>query len=152
MSAGKSSLLNLLSGRLSSNNRSIKLSGDLYINQTPCLLTDSAKLTNMSGYVLQDDVFVPIQTVREHLEFSAKLRTLLDDNKNNENSDKDKMNNNIQKKVDDILGELGLNHVSNSIVGSVASGSNPDELSVSHSNSNNILIQFIIRIFHYFNI
>ncbi|MGA8407898.1 MAG: FHA domain-containing protein [Candidatus Acidiferrales bacterium] len=57
------------------------------------------------GYVPQDDIVHPQLTVREALYFSAKFRTDLSDDE-------------IEKRIDTILDELGLRDRKNSLIGS----------------------------------
>lgn len=67
--AGKTTLLNCLMFR---NTGKLKIQGKRYINGSS-VNTDS--LARISGYVQQDDLFVPTFTVREHLEFHVpKMR------------------------------------------------------------------------------
>ena len=62
--AGKSSMLNCLSLR----NRSFE--GCVLLNGKPA--DDQYSL--ISGFVHQDDLFIPLLTVKEHLLFQARLR------------------------------------------------------------------------------
>lgn len=57
------------------------------------------------GYVPQDDIVHPQLTVREALYFSTKLRTDLSDQE-------------IEKRIDNILDELGIRDKKNSLIGS----------------------------------
>eukprot|EP00475_Leptophrys_vorax_P032728 TRINITY_DN5088_c0_g1_i1.p1 TRINITY_DN5088_c0_g1~~TRINITY_DN5088_c0_g1_i1.p1 ORF type:complete len:756 (-),score=211.45 TRINITY_DN5088_c0_g1_i1:29-2296(-) len=98
--SGKSSLLNILSGRIPSNT---KFSGEVLANGRPM---DNAFLKHNLAYVLQDDFLLPNQTVRECLEFSAKLRLpqkMSESEKNN--------------RVDEVIADLGLRKVQNSKIG-----------------------------------
>lgn len=68
--AGKTTLLNHLSGRLIANN--LTKSGTIKINNV-----ESSKVSGFStfsAYVQQDDILFETMTVRECLEFSAKLK------------------------------------------------------------------------------
>jgi ABC-type multidrug transport system ATPase subunit len=69
--AGKTSLLNMLSDRISQTSGS-KLSGDVFIN-------DSEKLNQevfgrIAGYVMQDDILFQYYTPKEALTFAARLK------------------------------------------------------------------------------
>ena len=68
--AGKTTLLNHLSGRLISNN--LTKSGTIKINNVDRSLVKG--FSAFSAYVQQDDVLFETMTVRECLEFSAKLK------------------------------------------------------------------------------
>eukprot|EP00026_Physarum_polycephalum_P005101 Phypoly_transcript_05129.p1 GENE.Phypoly_transcript_05129~~Phypoly_transcript_05129.p1 ORF type:complete len:566 (+),score=66.71 Phypoly_transcript_05129:42-1700(+) len=61
---GKTTLLNVLAGRLHQS------TGDVHMNQMPI----DNKFRHVSGYVTQDDTFLPHLTVREQLVYSAMLR------------------------------------------------------------------------------
>jgi ABC-type multidrug transport system ATPase subunit len=98
--SGKSSLLNILSGRIPANTN---FSGQVLVNGKPL---DSHFMKHNLAYVLQDDFLLPNQTVRECLEFSAKLRLpekMSDDEKG--------------KRVDEVIADLGLRKVQNSKIG-----------------------------------
>lgn len=64
--AGKTTLLNCLTFR---NTGKLKVSGQRYINGA---LVNTDKLARISGYVQQDDLFIPTLTVTEHLEFQVR--------------------------------------------------------------------------------
>ncbi|GMH78937.1 hypothetical protein TL16_g07982 [Triparma laevis f. inornata] len=64
--AGKTSLLNILSGRINPT------SGDLFIDNKP--LKSPSLIRDVSVYVQQDDCMLATQTVRETIEMSALLR------------------------------------------------------------------------------
>ena len=66
--AGKSTLLNTLTFR---HSEGLKISGSRLANNR---LLSPASLTAISGYVQQEDLFIPSITVREHLLFQARLR------------------------------------------------------------------------------
>jgi len=66
--AGKTSLLNCLTFR---NTGKLKILGERYLNGAP-VNTDT--LARISGYVQQDDLFIPTLNVKEHLRFQALLR------------------------------------------------------------------------------
>lgn len=90
--AGKTSLLNVLSDRISLNNGAT-LEGEVVMN-------DSIKVTqqtfgSVAGYVMQDDILFENFTPREALTFAARLKL----GKNLEDQD---------KRVTQLLDELGL--------------------------------------------
>lgn len=60
--AGKTTLLNVLTQRRSGN---LKLTGDVRVNGT----TLGRNISRISGYVQQEELFVPSMTTREHLTF-----------------------------------------------------------------------------------
>lgn len=64
---GKSTLLDVLSGRLISKD----LKGTLSTNGK---IVDKSKFRKESAYVMQNDALFPLLTVRETLRFSAYLR------------------------------------------------------------------------------
>ena len=66
---GKSTLLNVLNQR---NLRRMAVEGELRVNGA--LVGDASAMAAISGYIQQEDVFVPMLTVREHLWFHAILR------------------------------------------------------------------------------
>lgn len=63
--AGKTTLLNALTYRTTKN---VVVSGTRCVNGTP---VNSKSLTSVSGYVQQDDLFIPTLTVKEHLIFQV---------------------------------------------------------------------------------
>ncbi|KAJ2228919.1 hypothetical protein IWW45_006416 [Coemansia sp. RSA 485] len=65
--SGKTTLLNLLAGHLSSG----ETSGKIWANGRP---TSGAGLRRLAGYVNQEDVILPTQTVEEAIEMSILLR------------------------------------------------------------------------------
>jgi ABC-type multidrug transport system ATPase subunit len=68
--AGKTTLLNHLSGRLIQKN--LVKEGLIKINNVSS--ENSPNISKFSAYVQQDDVLFETMTVRECLEFSAKLK------------------------------------------------------------------------------
>ena len=56
--AGKTTLMNILAQR---NLRGLEISGDITLNGVP---VTSENIMKLSGYIQQDDVFVPALTVR----------------------------------------------------------------------------------------
>ncbi|CAE7035873.1 ABCG11 [Symbiodinium natans] len=68
--AGKTSLLNVLAGRIRTNRRQ-RVDGDITLDGQPIT---GANLRKRVAYVMQQDILCPTQTVRESLMFSANLR------------------------------------------------------------------------------
>lgn len=66
--AGKTTLLNVLTAR---NLSRFMVDGEVMINNQ---LADIAKITSMTAYVQQEDLFVANLTVRENLVFQAMMR------------------------------------------------------------------------------
>ena len=66
--AGKSTMLNALTFR---NLGGLDVQGEVKANGVPITPT---MVTSLSAYIQQDDMFIGILTVREQLEFQAKLR------------------------------------------------------------------------------
>ena len=69
--AGKTSLLNILSDRISLNSGDI-LQKDIFINDTLKVTDDN--FGKVSGYVMQDDILFMYFTPREALTFAANLK------------------------------------------------------------------------------
>lgn len=65
--AGKTTLLNVLTGR---NLKNVQVRGNVLLNGEPASID---RLTSCSSYVQQDDLFIGILTVREHLLFQVIL-------------------------------------------------------------------------------
>lgn len=70
--AGKTTLLNVLNFR---NQGKLKVEGEVKVNGRKA---DWDLITRYSGYVQQDDLFIPTMTVREHLTFLAMLKMSFD--------------------------------------------------------------------------
>lgn len=68
--AGKSTLMNVLTFR---NNRDLKLDGEIRVNGVK---VDKSKISNISAYVQQDDLFVGTMTVREQLTFRVRTNII----------------------------------------------------------------------------
>jgi ABC-type multidrug transport system ATPase subunit len=66
--AGKTTLLNCLTFR---NTGKLKISGDRYLNGE---VVNTDTLARISGYVQQDDLFIPTLKVKEHLQFQVSQR------------------------------------------------------------------------------
>ena len=69
--AGKTSLLNILSDRVTLRNGA-NLTGNKMINDT--MKCDDSNFGLVSGYVMQDDILYSYFTPREALEFAANLK------------------------------------------------------------------------------
>ncbi|CBY12648.1 unnamed protein product [Oikopleura dioica] len=66
---GKTTLMNVLT----SNNRDLEASGNIYVNRVPV----GSAISNFSAYVRQEDIFVGELTILEHLNFRANLKKTL---------------------------------------------------------------------------
>ncbi|KAF1742902.1 hypothetical protein MXB_568 [Myxobolus squamalis] len=97
--SGKTTLLNILAGTYSNK---IKVNGSILLNGR------NINITSVSAYVEQMDLFIPTLTVREHLQFYAKL--LLGSRFSNKQ---------IESKVNDLISDFGLEKCKNSQIGSV---------------------------------
>eukprot|EP01059_Diplonema_ambulator_P012293 TRINITY_DN2254_c0_g1_i5.p1 TRINITY_DN2254_c0_g1~~TRINITY_DN2254_c0_g1_i5.p1 ORF type:complete len:656 (+),score=251.85 TRINITY_DN2254_c0_g1_i5:500-2467(+) len=100
--AGKTTMLNMLANRIKPTEGCIRVNGKDY-NTIP--------MQRRLGYVMQDDLLMPTQTVREALTFAAKLQLPV------ETTDAQRA-----QRVEDILAELGLQSVADSMIGSTAVG------------------------------
>lgn len=69
--AGKTSLLNALSGRIKIN-KDCRLTGERMLNDT--LPLDENVFPRFGAYVMQDDMLFEYFTVREALVFAARLK------------------------------------------------------------------------------
>jgi ABC-type multidrug transport system ATPase subunit len=69
--SGKTTLLNALNFRISSN---LRVEGEIMINGAS---VDSNKMSILSCYIQQDDLFFGTLTVREHLEFHVIFLLLM---------------------------------------------------------------------------
>ena len=98
--AGKTTLLNHLSGRLLSKN--LEIAGDVKINGQ--LKRDVKNVKEVIAYVQQDDILFQSLTVRECMEFSAKLRM--------KGTDYDR-----KKRVDHLISALKLQKCQNTQIG-----------------------------------
>lgn len=99
--AGKSTLLNVLNQR---NLGGMMVEGSLRVNGA--LVVNSGAMASLSGYVQQDDAFVGMLTVREHLWFHAMLRM-----------DKELTDEERNMKIDEVIRELGLMKCANTTIG-----------------------------------
>lgn len=99
--AGKSTFLDCVSLR------NQQFSGNVYINGKPA----DEKYYFMTGFVYQEDLFIPTMTVREHLTFHAMVR----------------MNSDIPvekrlERVEDVLMEVAMSHCPETIIGGPGTG------------------------------
>ena len=99
--AGKTTLLDLLAGRKEEGEH-MRMGGNILVNGIPIT---TQFLRNHSAYIQQEDVVMETLTVRECITFSAKLRlpSSLSDAE-------------IERRVDDIIAELGLGKCQNTLV------------------------------------
>ena len=100
--AGKTTLLNAVANRFEPTSGAIKVNG---------VSTRQAAMQRRLGYVMQHDNLMPTQTVKETMMFAAKLQMP------EATSHAD-----CEKRVENIISELGLQKVANSMVGSPAVG------------------------------
>ncbi|KAG0712294.1 Protein scarlet [Chionoecetes opilio] len=98
--AGKSTLMNALAHRMPGE---VVVDGDILVNGHRA----NRSMNALSGYVHQDDLFVPSITVVEHLTFMARLRM-----------DVRTTNGERRARVQELLKELGLSRVQHSRIGS----------------------------------
>ena len=98
--SGKSTLLNTLACRLDVNTI---VEGEMRLNGAPY---DNAELKRIAGYVMQSDLLNGYLTVEETLMYTARLRLP------RSFTDKER-----RERVHDVMGDLGLSHVHNVIVG-----------------------------------
>ena len=94
--AGKTSLLNIISDRISTNKGDI-LKNEIYLNDTVRVNEDN--FGKVSAYVMQDDILYQHFTPREALTFAAnlKLSNLSDEVKN--------------QRIETLIKDLGLKNV-----------------------------------------
>uniref|UniRef100_A0AC35U768 ABC transporter domain-containing protein n=1 Tax=Rhabditophanes sp. KR3021 TaxID=114890 RepID=A0AC35U768_9BILA len=100
--AGKTTLLNSLMHR---NLKGLIVQGDILVDGT-CIGGD---ISQMCGYVQQDELFLPTLTVKEHLTIQARLRL----------PDFDEIKQ--QSRVNGVMRELGLLKCQNTCIGSANS-------------------------------
>lgn len=106
--AGKTTLLNVLSQRINVG----VITGDLFVNGSP---TDSS-FKRSTGYVQQQDLHLAESTVREALQFSARLRRPA------EVPDEEKM-----AYVEKVIELLGMSTYAEAFVGKVGRGLNVEQ-------------------------
>nr|XP_023024800.1 protein scarlet [Leptinotarsa decemlineata] len=99
--AGKSTLMSALAYRTRGG---MDIEGDILINGRP--IGDYMKF--LSGYMHQDDIFVPCLTVREHMNIMANLKL----DRRIKSSEK-------RRKISDLLKQLGLSSCINSRIGGI---------------------------------
>eukprot|EP00924_Labyrinthula_sp_SR-Ha-C_P013400 maker-scaffold_5-snap-gene-1.57-mRNA-1 protein AED:0.26 eAED:0.26 QI:181/1/1/1/1/1/2/123/652 len=104
--AGKSSLMNVLAGRVVTSGKK-RVSGDIFVNGVKM---EPKEYRRRVAYVMQDDLLFATATVKESLDFSARLR--LPPEIANDVAQREQI-------VTDLVESLGLTHVQDSIVGSV---------------------------------
>ena len=102
--AGKTSLLNILSDRISTGSGT-ELTGKMMINDT--MEYNDSNFGLVSGYVMQDDILYEHFTPREALKFAADLKLGHITNEEKE------------ARIDALISELGLKSAQNTIIGSV---------------------------------
>jgi len=101
--AGKTSLLNMLSDRVSEKNGNT-VKGTIMINDTVKL--EQSVFGSLAAYVMQDDILYESFTPREALQFAARLKlpgTIEEQN----------------ARVEKLLEELSLTNVADTMIGSV---------------------------------
>merc|ERR1719463_400983 len=101
---GKTSLMNVLSGRASYQE------GDVSINGKNLDKASMKKLLSRVAYVKQQDIFFETLTVRDQLTYTAQLRI------SDKDTTKEARNQLIQTKVDNILKLLRLSHVADNMI------------------------------------
>eukprot|EP01084_Bolivina_argentea_P317280 550098_1 len=101
--AGKSTLLNALSGRTNLNQYNV--TGNLSINNTQFKCTNQSIMKSLCSFVPQSDILCPTQTVRETLLFYAKLKL------HNKSSEKQ------IKRVEYLIEALHLDSCADSVIG-----------------------------------
>lgn len=100
--AGKTSLLNVLAGRVRSRGK-VLVNGNILLDGLP---VSGSSLRKRIAYVMQQDILTPTQTVRESLWFSANLRLP------NTYTREDK-----QQMVEKMLKDLGLEKCADTFIG-----------------------------------
>uniref|UniRef100_A0AC34G8I1 ABC transporter domain-containing protein n=1 Tax=Panagrolaimus sp. ES5 TaxID=591445 RepID=A0AC34G8I1_9BILA len=95
--AGKTTLLNSLMGR---NLKGLEVTGDIYVGGTK-----HVKIGDVSGYVQQEEMFMPTLTVFEHLSLQAGIRLA------------GLPKQAIKERLYEIMDELGLYKCKDSIIG-----------------------------------
>jgi len=99
--AGKTTFMNVLCGKATYG----KMSGTALFNGHAI---DIHQISSVVGFVPQDDIVHETLTVREQIRYSALLR-----NKANTSADR------VERITDDVLNVMQIDHIQNSIVGSV---------------------------------
>ncbi|KAK6464612.1 ABC-2 type transporter-domain-containing protein [Scheffersomyces coipomensis] len=106
--AGKTTLLNTLAQRIDMG----VITGDMLVNGKPL----DTSFSRRTGYVQQQDIHVSQTTVRESLQFAARLR------RSNDVSDEEKL-----AYVEKIIKVLDMEEYSNAVVGESGSGLNVEQ-------------------------
>ncbi|ELR18266.1 ABC2 type transporter superfamily protein [Acanthamoeba castellanii str. Neff] len=101
--AGKTTLLDVLASRGVRG----RLSGEVRLNGQP--VQKQSYFRRISGYVMQDNLMLDTLTVRETLSFAARLK--LPSRMTSEQK---------ERRVDEVMKELGLEHIAHSKVGNAA--------------------------------
>lgn len=97
--AGKSTLLEVLAGRIKPSSPS----SSILVNGQPMVMRHFRRI---SGFVMQDDALFPMLTVKETLQYSARLRL----------PSKVPMAEKVAR-VEALMAELGLSHIASSRIG-----------------------------------
>lgn len=103
--SGKSTLMSVLANRQPVN---LKVDGDVRVNGRKIQLK---LMRQISGFVYQDDLFIPTLTVLEHLHLAAQLKL-----------DKKISAEYRRKLVNELLSDVGLTKCTNSFIGSTSFG------------------------------
>ena len=96
--AGKSTLMNVLAGR---NLGNLEIEGKVTVNGEDV----GAKITTLSAYVQQDDIFIGSMTVKEHLIFHAALQM-------SRSSPEER-----SRRVEQVMAEMGLAKCAHTLIG-----------------------------------
>jgi ABC-type lipoprotein export system ATPase subunit len=99
--AGKSTFLDCVSLR------NQQFTGNVFINNKPA----DEKYYFMTGFVYQEDLFIPTMTVREHLTFHAMVRM-----------DRGMTIEDRLQRVEDVLMEVAMSHCPDTIIGGAGTG------------------------------
>ena len=102
--AGKTSLLNILSDRITPKDGDV-LSGERLINDK--LKVDDNNFGKISGYVMQDDILFAYFTPREALQFAANMKLA-------HLSEQER-----EARINSLINDLGLKNSQNTQIGSV---------------------------------
>ncbi|XP_065211514.1 protein scarlet-like [Planococcus citri] len=98
--AGKSTLMGALAHR---NQNNVVVEGEITVLGKPI----GKFMNEISGFVFQDDLFVPTLTVKEHLMFTAKLKYGLGT-----------CDGTLKGMINDLLSEMGLIRIRDKLIGS----------------------------------
>ena len=100
--AGKTTLLNALSGRIKVSKKAT-LTGDRTLNDAVDL--NKSSFAHFGAYVMQDDMLFEYFTVREAVEFAARLKLTVGPDER-------------RQRIDETLEELGLTQCQSTYIGS----------------------------------